>query len=50
VKELETKIKKYLTERGWNTLRPSDIAKSIAIESGELLELFQVEKVNIYRY
>ena len=41
MKETEKKIKKYLKERGWDTLRPSDLAKSIAIESGELLELFQ---------
>lgn len=41
MEETEKKIKKYLEERGWNTLRPGDLAKSIAIESGELLELFQ---------
>ena len=43
IKELEKKIYKHLKERGWHNLRPSDLAKSIAIESGELLELFQWE-------
>src|SRR3989344_239816 len=43
MKELEKKIYKHLKERGWHHLRPSDLAKSIAIESGELLELFQWE-------
>jgi dCTP diphosphatase len=43
MKELEKKIYKHLKERGWHNLRPSDLAKSIAIESGELLELFQWE-------
>lgn len=41
MKELEKKIKKYLEERRWDNLRPGDLAKSVAIESGELLELFQ---------
>lgn len=41
MKTLEKEISKYLKERGWHKLRPGDIAKSIAIESGELLELFQ---------
>lgn len=41
MKETEKKIKKYLKERGWDTLKPGDLAKSISIESGELLELFQ---------
>lgn len=41
MKNTEIKIKKYLVERGWDKLKPGDLAKSIAIESGELLELFQ---------
>jgi NTP pyrophosphatase (non-canonical NTP hydrolase) len=41
VKELEALIKQYLEERGWDKLRPSDLAKSVSIEAGELLELFQ---------
>lgn len=47
VKDLEKRIKKYLADRGWDTLRPSDVAKSIAIESGELLELFQWENLEL---
>ena len=43
MKELEKRIKKHLEERGWDNLRPSDIAKSIMIEGAELLELFQWE-------
>lgn len=39
--KLEKAAKKFLNERGWDKLRPSDLAKSISIESGELLELFQ---------
>lgn len=45
MKKLENKIYKYLKERGWHTLRPSDIAKSIMIEGAELLELFQWENL-----
>lgn len=41
VKNVEKAIKKYLTERSWDRLRPGDVAKSISIESAELLELFQ---------
>src|SRR3989344_5661614 len=43
MRELEKRVYKHLKERGWHQLRPSDIAKSIAIESGKLLELFQWE-------
>jgi NTP pyrophosphatase (non-canonical NTP hydrolase) len=51
MKEVEKAAKKFLKERGWDKLRPSDLAKSISIEAGELLELFQwtnpeLEKVN----
>jgi NTP pyrophosphatase (non-canonical NTP hydrolase) len=38
---VEQAAKKFLTERGWDKLRPSDLAKSISIEAAELLELFQ---------
>lgn len=31
----------FLTERNWDNLRPGNIAKSISIESAELLEIFQ---------
>lgn len=41
MKSLEQDIRQYLEERAWHRLRPGDLAKSIAIESGELLELFQ---------
>ncbi len=44
-KKLKQRIKKYLVDRGWDTLRLSDIAKSISIESAELLELFQWENL-----
>lgn len=47
LEELEKTIYKYLKGRGWQNLRPSDLAKSIAIESGELLELFQWENLSL---
>lgn len=47
MKELEKKIKKYLEDRGWDKLRPSDLAKSIMIEGAELLEIFQWENLEL---
>ena len=47
MKELETKIVKFVEERDWlqfNT--PENLAKSIAIEAGELLECFQWDGEN----
>ncbi|MBU1292877.1 nucleotide pyrophosphohydrolase [Patescibacteria group bacterium] len=41
MKKYEDTIREYLVERKWDQLRPADIAKSISIESAELLELFQ---------
>ena len=41
MKEQEEAIRQYLEERGWDQLRPGDLAKSISIEAAELLELFQ---------
>ena len=41
MKELEEKVREFLIARGWDDLRPSDLAKSISIEAAELLELFQ---------
>lgn len=41
MEDVEKRVRKYLVERGWDNLRPSDLAKSICIESAELLELFQ---------
>ena len=38
---LQKTIKKYLKERRWDTLPPADLAKSLMIEAGELLEHFQ---------
>lgn len=45
MKNIDRKILKHLKDRGWDTLRPSDVAKSIMIEGGELLELFQWENL-----
>ena len=47
MKDLEQEILVYLKERGWEKLRPSDLAKSISIESAELLELFQWNDMTI---
>ena len=41
MEDLEREIREYLKERKWDTLRPGDLAKSVSIEAGELLELFQ---------
>lgn len=41
MKKYEEAIKEYLVERGWDNLRPGDLAKSVSIESSELLEIFQ---------
>lgn len=41
MKKFEEKLKAYLEERGWDKLRPADVAKSIMIEGAELLETFQ---------
>lgn len=45
--DLLPEIRQYLVERGWDTLRPSDIAKSVSIEAAELLQLFQWESLDI---
>jgi len=37
----QTRIQKFLEERGWDNLRPGDLAKAISIEAAELLENFQ---------
>ena len=44
---LEKEIATYLKERGWDTMTPSDMAKSITIEAAELLEVFQWDNKNI---
>ena len=42
MKELQSKIKKFNDDREWNQFHsPENLAKSIAIEAGELLECFQ---------
>lgn len=41
MQDMEQEIKEFLKERSWDHLRPSDLAKSIAIEAAELLEIFQ---------
>lgn len=41
INEFRDRIGKYLQERNWHLLRPSDVAKSISIEAAELLEIFQ---------
>lgn len=43
MKDLEKEVREYLVERKWDQLRPGDLAKSVSIEAGELLELFQWE-------
>ena len=47
MKNIEGEIHKYLEERGWDKLRPSDLAKSICIEAAELLEVFQWSSISI---
>ncbi len=47
MKKLESEVLTYLQERGWDTLRPSDVAKSISIEAAELLEIFQWTSMSI---
>ena len=47
MKNIESEIYQYLVERGWDKLRPSDLAKSICIEAAELLEIFQWASLSI---
>lgn len=47
MQDIEAGIREYLVERGWDNLRPSDLAKSISIEAAELLELFQWSSLTI---
>lgn len=42
MKDLQEKIEKFNEERDWNQFHsPENLAKSISIEAGELLECFQ---------
>ncbi len=48
MEEIKLIIKKYINDRGWSTLKnPGSIAKSISIESAELLEVFQWEEFSL---
>ena len=47
MKDIESEIKLFLVKRGWDKLRPSDLAKSISIEAAELLEIFQWTSMDI---
>jgi NTP pyrophosphatase (non-canonical NTP hydrolase) len=47
MEDIEQHIRTYLQERGWDHLRPSDVAKSISIEAAELLEVFQWSSLTI---
>ncbi|MEI8253482.1 MAG: hypothetical protein WCG25_07250 [bacterium] len=40
-KELSEKLNKFNEDRNWINLDPEDLAKSIVLESAELLEHFQ---------
>ncbi len=41
MKKIEKEIQQLCKERGWVDFAPADLAKSVSIEAGELLELFQ---------
>lgn len=41
MKKLQAYIHTYLKARGWLSMPPADLAKSISIEAAELLEVFQ---------
>jgi NTP pyrophosphatase (non-canonical NTP hydrolase) len=42
MKEIKKKLKKFNNDRDWNQFHsPENLAKSICIEAGELLECFQ---------
>jgi NTP pyrophosphatase (non-canonical NTP hydrolase) len=47
MEEFTARIRTYLEERGWDELRPADIAKSIMIEGAELLEVFQWDNQDV---
>lgn len=47
MKSLEKKILRHLKIRGWDKLRPSDLAKSVMVEGAELLELLQWENLSL---
>ncbi|NLV87980.1 MAG: nucleotide pyrophosphohydrolase [Tissierellia bacterium] len=42
IQEIKDKIAKFVNERDWNKFHsPKNLAMSIAIEAGELMEIFQ---------
>lgn len=48
MKEIKQRIKQYIEDRGWSILQnPGAIAKSISIESAELLEVFQWKDIPV---
>lgn len=50
LEELSQRIKKFNEDRDWDQFHsPSNLAKSIAIEAGELLECFQWSDENYKR-
>ncbi len=48
--DLERRVKKFLVQRGWDELRPGDVAKSISIEAAELLEHFNWENPTLEEF
>lgn len=47
LEELSARIKKFNEDRDWDQFHtPSNLAKSISIEAGELLECFQWNDIN----
>ncbi len=38
---------KFLKDRGWDNLRPTDVIKSLVIEAAELLEIFQWDSMTV---
>lgn len=43
IDDIKKEIEAYRNERGWNNLKPRDLAISIVLEASELLEHFQWE-------
>jgi len=47
MKQITALVKKYLDDRNWNHLEPTNLAKSISIEAAELLEVFQWKNYSV---
>jgi len=48
MENLKKDIRKFVEDRGWAALsNPASLAKSISIESAELLELFQWKEISL---